>query len=63
MYFGVLELVFNVTFLSLSSLDAGCHSERRQPAGVCPCPGCLPEEVSVLSVIHILFLACQIMTR
>lgn len=30
--------------------DAGCYSKRRQPAGVCSCPGCLPEKVSLLLV-------------
>lgn len=29
--------------------DAWCHSKGRQPAGVCTCPGGLPEEVSIMA--------------
>uniref|UniRef100_A0A8C8GT95 Small ribosomal subunit protein eS19 n=1 Tax=Oncorhynchus tshawytscha TaxID=74940 RepID=A0A8C8GT95_ONCTS len=36
--------------LAVHKQDAWCHSERRQPAGVCPCPVCFPEEVRKLKV-------------
>lgn len=42
----------NFGVLSTSFSDARCHSERRQPAGVCPCPGSLPEEVSVIIFVN-----------
>lgn len=58
MYLNVTCVAF-LHSISSTTLDARCHSERRQPAGVCPCPGGFPEEVSILFSPHILFLRFQ----
>uniref|UniRef100_G3NGV6 Small ribosomal subunit protein eS19 n=1 Tax=Gasterosteus aculeatus aculeatus TaxID=481459 RepID=G3NGV6_GASAC len=41
-----LETPFHPLPFAVHKQDAWCHGERRQPAGVCPSPGGLPEEVS-----------------